>query len=62
MPLAIEPVSVLLAVPGLWCIDRYRLKRERHAENLRELAERRQPAVGPETLAGSVIGQPEVST
>jgi len=37
------PVSVLLAIPGLWCIARYRLNRERHAEILRELAERHRP-------------------
>jgi hypothetical protein len=35
------PVSVLLAVPGLWCINRYSLDRERHREIQRRLGERR---------------------
>jgi Na+/melibiose symporter-like transporter len=35
------PMSALLAVPGLWCINRYDLDRERHREIQRRLEERR---------------------
>jgi Na+/melibiose symporter-like transporter len=42
------PVSVLLAIPGLWCINRYRLNRDQHRDILRRLAERR--------IAGPVLG------
>lgn len=36
------PLSALLAVPGLWCINRYRLDRERHREILRKLSRKRE--------------------
>jgi glycoside/pentoside/hexuronide:cation symporter, GPH family len=35
------PISVVLALPGLWCIKHYGLDRERHREIQRQLAARR---------------------
>lgn len=34
------PVSAMLAIPGIWCISRYQLTRERHEEILVTLASR----------------------
>ncbi|MFK7916099.1 MAG: MFS transporter [Pseudomonadales bacterium] len=34
------PISALLAIPGIWCVSRYQLTKERHATILSTLAER----------------------
>lgn len=49
------PVSVTLALPGLWLLNRYRLTRSRHAEILHELEGRR--AASDDGAVGAVFNR-----